>query len=327
MTRRVVLALAALMLLALLGGCAAQPAERTVFAMDTVMTLRLWGSEAAADDAVRCINQLEQQLSVTRPESEIARLNAGGSAALPPDTAELLRQSLALCQLTGGALDITIGPVAALWGFSTGDYRLPQADVLAAALRCVDYRAVSWQGDMFTLPQGGAVTLGAVAKGYAADVLCRQLRQAGAESAVLNLGGNVQTLGTRPGGGDWQIAIRDPADEGALLGTLWISGSAAVVTSGGYQRWFQEDGTVYHHILDPATGYPARSGLTSVTIVASSGLYADALSTAVYVMGKDAALALWRQQGDFDMVLVDDGGRVYQTGGLRLTGVEAEVLS
>ena len=327
MTRRVVLALAALMLLALLGGCAAQPAERTVFAMDTVMTLKIWGCEAAADDAVRCINQLEQQLSVTRPESEVARLNAGGSAALSPDTAELLRQSLALCRLTDGALDVTIGPVAALWGFSTGDYRLPQADVLAAALRCVDYRAVSWQGDMFTLPQGGAVTLGAVAKGYAADVLCRQLRQAGAESAVLNLGGNVQTLGTRPGGGDWQIAIRDPADVGAMLGTLWIPGSAAVVTSGGYQRWFQEDGTVYHHILDPATGYPARSGLTSVTIVASSGLYADALSTAVYVMGKDAALALWRQQGDFDMVLVDDGGRVYQTGGLRLTGVEAEVLS
>ena len=99
------------------------------------------------------------------------------------------------------------------------------------------------------------------------------------------------------------------------------------MTSGGYQRWFQEDGTVYHHILDPATGYPACSGLTSVTIVAGSGLYADALSTAVYVMGKDAALALWRQQSDFDMVLVDDGGRVYQTGGLRLTGAAAEVLS
>lgn len=316
-----------LILLVLLGGCTARPVEKTVFAMDTVMTLKIWGSSAAADDAARQINQLEQQLSVTRPESEIARLNAGGSAALTPETAALLRQSLALCRLTGGALDITIGPVTELWGFSTGDYRLPQPDELAAALERVDYRAVTWSGDTLTLPQGGAVVLGAVAKGYAADVLCQQLRQAGVGSAILSLGGNVQTLGSKPGGGDWQVAIRDPADSDALLGTLSIAGSAAVVTSGGYQRCFEEGGTVYHHILDPATGYPAHSGLVSVTIVAQSGLYADALSTAVYVMGKDAALSLWRQQGDFDMVLVDDDGRVYITGGLRLTGAEAEVLS
>ena len=145
----------------------------------------------------------------------------------------------------------------------------------------------------------------------------RQLRQAGVESAVLNLGGNVQTLGTRPGGGDWQIAIRDPADEGALLGTLWIPGSAAVVTSGGYQRCFLQDGQIYWHILDPNTAAPARSGLASVTVVSDSGLLCDGLSTALFVMGEERALEFWRTGGyDFDLVLVTADGRVVVTAGL-----------
>lgn len=315
------------LLLLMLCGCAAAPAERTFFAMDTVMTVQVWGSDDNAAAAVARVNALEAALSVTRADSAIAALNRDGSALLDADTAALLRQSLALAELTGGALDVTIGPIAALWGFSTGEYRLPAADEIAAALPLVDWSAAQWDGDRLTLPDGGGITLGAVAKGYAADELSALLTARGVECALLSLGGNIQTLGRKPDGSDWQIAIRDPADERAALGVLSISGSAAVVTSGGYQRWFEENGQVYHHILDPNTGYPADSGLSSVTIVADSGLYADALSTAVYVMGEEAAVALWRQQGDFGMVLVRDDGSVAVTEGLRLSGADAEVIS
>ena len=325
MTRRI--PALALLLALLLSGCATRPVEKTVFAMDTVMTLRIWGSEAAASAAAERLYQLDAALSVTREDSEIAALNRQGSAELSPETAALLRQSLDYCALTEGALDLTIEPVAACWGFTTGDYRLPDAVEIAAALATVDYRALQWDGDRLTLPSGGGVTLGAVAKGYAADQLVALLEARGVTAAVLSLGGNVQTLGTRPDGAAWRVAIRDPADSAGQIGVLEIEGTCAVVTSGGYQRCFESGGEIYHHLLDPATGYPARSGLSSVTIVADSGLYADALSTAVYVMGADAALALWRQQGDFQMVLVTDEGRILATPGLTLLEAEAEVIS
>jgi len=327
MKRRVVCCLLLLLLVSLLCACASQPTERTLFAMDTVMTLRIWGSNADAEAAAAELNALEAALSVTRSGSEIAVLNRSGSAELSADTAALLRRSLELCALTNGALDITVGPVAELWGFSTGDYRLPSAEAIAAALPLVDHTAVVWDGDRLTLPAGGSIVLGAVAKGYAADRLLTLLTERGVECAVLALGGNIQTVGTKPDGSDWQIAIRDPVDDSAYIGTLSVSGSAAVVTSGGYQRCFEADGQTYHHILDPQTGYPADNGLRSVTIVADSGLYADALSTAVYVMGEAEAVALWRQQGDFGMVLVRDDGSVAVTQGLRFSGADAGVIA
>lgn len=316
-----------LTLILLLAACTPQTAERTFFAMDTVMSISIWGSDADVDAAVAEIRALEASLSVTQPNSEIAALNRDSTAALTPETAALLRQALALGALTNGAVDVTIGTVAALWGFSTGDYRLPEASDITAALPQVDYAAVQWDGDRAMLPEGCAVTLGAVAKGYAADRLAALLAARGVDCALLSLGGNIQTIGVKPDGSDWQIAIRSPFDESKSLGVLSVSGNAAVVTSGGYQRWFEADGQVYHHILDPDTGYPANSGLSSVTIVAESGLYADALSTAVYVMGASAAVQLWRQQGNFGMVLVTADGTVQVTEGLRLSGVNAEVIS
>ena len=171
--------------------------------------------------------------------------------------------------------------------------------------------------DGMAAAHGAELDFGAVAKGYAGAVLAREMKAAGVESALLQLGGNVQTVGLKPDSSRWRVGIRDPwGGEDSYLGVLEV-GETAVVTSGGYQRYFEEAGTRYCHILDPATGYPASSGLASVTIVAEDGFLADGLSTALYVMGLDAAAEFWRSRDDFEAVLVTDNGRIYVTGGLR----------
>lgn len=170
---------------------------------------------------------------------------------------------------------------------------------------------------------------GGIAKGYAAEKCAKLLEAAGIEAALLSLGGNLQTVGTKPDGSAWAVGIADPENPTQAIATLTFTGSLALVTSGGYQRYFEEDGVRYHHILDPKTGYPARSGLASVTILAESGTLADALSTALFVMGLDAAAEFWRGSDDFEAVFVTDGGKIYATqdAASLLGGCEFEVIS
>lgn len=293
-----------------------EPVKDTFAAMDTVMTLTLYGGEADALDAARDrVLELDALLSVTDPDSDIAVLNREGTAALSPDTAKLLEQALELCAQTDGALDITIYPVVRAWGFTTGNYTVPDDGTLAALLKRVDYTRVTLEDGAAVLPRGTEIDLGAVAKGWTGDELAGLLREKGVESALLELGGNIHTLGSRPDGSDWRVAVRDPADAENYLGVVSVS-NQAVITSGGYERYFERDGIRYWHIMDPRTGAPARSGLASVTVVADSGLYGDALSTALFVMGRDAALDFWRARRDFEAVLVSEDGSVTVTAGL-----------
>ena len=310
--------------LSLLVGCAPAPAqaapmwESTFFAMDTVMNVRIYagGSEAllpAAEDRVR---ELEALLSVTDPDSEIYALNRDGSAALSGDAAGLLAGALELCGRTGGALDVTIYPVLRAWGFTTGEYAVPDGKTVGELLARVDYTQVALDETAGTvsLPAGVEIDLGSVAKGYAGDVLTGLLKVHGVESALLDLGGNIQAVGARPDGTPWRIGIRDPEGDGNI-GVVTVIGRA-VVTSGGYERYFEEDGVRYWHILDPETGAPARSGLASVTVIGDSGLLCDALSTALFVMGLDRALEHWRAHRDFEAVFVGEDGSVTVTAGL-----------
>ena len=169
-----------------------------------------------------------------------------------------------------------------------------------------------------TVPSGMALDLGAVAKGYTGDQAAAYIKEQGITSALINLGGNVQAVGTKPDGSLWRIGLRDPFSEGNV-GTLTVENSA-VVTSGGYQNYFMgEDGQVYWHILDPDTGYPARTGLASVTVVAPEGVKCDALSTALFVMGLDGALDYWRAHGDFELILITEDREFYLTPGLEDT--------
>ena len=298
-------------------GCApAQPLERTFFAMDTVMTLRLYqgGDGSLLDRAEARVRELEGLWSVTDGASEISTLNHDGSAELSPETADLLRTALDMCRRTDGALDISTYPVLRAWGFTTGEYSVPGGEAIAALLPLVDYGRVALEAGAAALPPGMEIDLGSVAKGYTGDALAALLKQGGAASALLDLGGNIQAVGSKPDGSPWRVAIRDPAGDGNI-GVVEVA-DQAVVTSGGYERYFEEDGVRYWHIIDPATGWPARSGLASVTVVGESGLLCDGLSTALLVMGREGALEHWRQHRDFEAVLVSEDGSVTITAGL-----------
>ena len=311
----------------LLAGCASGPAqtpaapERTFFAMDTVMTLRLYGGgdEALLDAAEERVKELEALWSVTDENSEIYALNRDGFTALSGDTAGLLANALELCERTGGALDITVYPVVRSWGFTTGEYAVPDSETIEELLTRVDYARVALDEAAGTaaIPDGVEVDLGSVAKGYTGDVLTGLLKAHGVESAMLDLGGNIQTVGTKPDGSLWRVGVRDPEGE-EILGVVEVV-DGAVITSGGYERYFERDGVRYWHIIDPATGAPARSGLISVTVVGDAGAVCDALSTALFVMGRDGAVDFWRQYRDelgFELILVDDDGSVTVTAGL-----------
>lgn len=325
--------LAFVLLLALfLTGCRAQAPEQTeFFAMDTLMNLKLWGDPdgKAAREVVQTINALASALSVTDAQSEIARLNETGSTALSEETAALLAAALKLSRRTDGAFDPTVYPLVRLWGFTGETQAVPGSAELQRALAAVGTENVLQSGQNVTLRNGAMLDFGGIAKGYAAEKCAKLLEAAGIEAALLSLGGNVQTVGTKPDGSAWAVGIADPENPTQAIATLTFTGSLALVTSGGYQRYFEEDGVRYHHILNPKTGYPARSGLASVTILAESGALADALSTALFVMGLDAAAEFWMGSDDFEAVFVTDGGKIYATqdAASLLGGCEFEVIS
>ena len=319
--------MALLLALLLLTGCAGQPAaspERgeeansiTVFAMDTVMELTAYGADdALMQQAEQEILELESRLSVTDENSEIYSLNQNGEEQLSPDTEELMERALEMCGRTQGALDISIYPVLRTWGFTTGNYQIPEASVLAELLSDVDYSQITLHDGRASVAGNMEVDLGSVAKGYTGDKITALLRENGISSALLNLGGNVQVIGGKPSGTPWRVAVQDPESDG-YLGILELRDKAAI-TSGGYERYFiGEDGQTYWHIIDPTTGSPARSGLISVTVVGEQGTLCDALSTALFVMGLDRAAEHWRQNRDFEAVFVAEDGSVWITSGLK----------
>lgn len=307
-------------LLLLLTACAPKAVQQQFFAMDTVMSITAYGSGAkeAVPEAVNRINALESLLSRTRAGSEVSALNTSGSAAISADAYQVLSLALEWNQITSGAFDITIAPVCAAWGFSgSGEHRIPSEQELIGLLALVDSSAVMLTENTAALGKPDMeIDLGGIAKGYAAGQAEQVLRERGVESALLDLGGNITVIGSKPDGSAWRIAIQDPSDSSAAAGTLSLTDCSAV-TSGGYQRNFEQDGAVYHHIIDPRTGYPADSGLLSVTVVCADPALGDLLSTALFVLGEEDALELWRGREGFELVLVTEDGRLVVTEGLK----------
>lgn len=312
--------------------------SRDIFAMDTYFVIRAYGPYAG-DALALCeqeVQRLEQAFSVTDANSDVARLNRGECIVPGEDTGKLLGEALRLCEATNGALDISLYPILKEWGFTTGDYQVPEAAKLRELLAYVDYRELpaaqenpdgpgnpentdnteNSENRGMQLPKGMEIDLGAVAKGYTGDCLIEQLRSEKVSSAILDLGGNIQVLGTKPDGSDWRVAVKNPFDPAKQIGVVAVS-DKAVITSGGYERFFEQDGKTYWHILDPQTGYPSERGLLSVTVVGDRGVECDGLSTALFVMGTEDAVEYWRGNARFEMILVTVDGRLLVTEGLQ----------
>lgn len=298
----------------LLSGCAPSPATHHFFAMDTVMTLQLYGSEADALACEELVKELEEKLSVTRAESEISALNATGTATLSADTAAVLEAGLRVHKETGGAFALSIYPAVRLWGFTEEQKQVPADAELEKVRPLVKDSAIRLEGKEITLAPGMALDVGGIAKGYTADRLALLLKERQVEHYFLSLGGNVQVGGGKPDGSPWRVGIADPQG-GDPVGVVELT-DGAVVTSGGYQRNFIQDGVTYHHILDPRTLKPAQSGLVSVSVVGQSGTLADGYSTALFIMGEQKALEFCADK-DIECILITEDGRVVVSEGLK----------
>ena len=299
-----------------------EPYSRDIFAMDTYMTVSAYGDagEKAVDAAVKEINRLDALLSTGKASSEVSELNANAGGKLSADTNALMDAALDLYESTDHVFDITIYPVMKLWGFTDQNYKVPSEGDLKAALTLVDASTLDYNKSKKTVAftvDGTQIDFGGIAKGYTSATVAQLYKDHGVTSGLVNLGGNVQTVGFKPDGTEWRIGIQDPEDENDMLGVV-TTHDKAVITSGGYERNFEEDGVVYHHIIDPATGHPADNGLISVTIVSEDGTLADGLSTSLFIMGKDKAIEYWKAHSkDFDFVLCEEDGTLVVSKGLK----------
>ncbi len=291
------------------------------FAMDTLVQMTVYGEHA--DEALAAASQelqaLDTLFDATNIKSEIWRINHQPSPVTAVDARVLdtIAAALDTSLSTDGAFDISVYPLVCAWGFPDQKYRVPSDEEIAALIKYVDYKQIVLNEDTIQLNPGMQIDLGGIAKGYTSARLIDLFSETGIDHALVSLGGNVQVLGTKPDGQPWKIAIQDPQAEG-ILGTVLVS-DTAVITAGSYQRYFSVDGQTYHHILNPSTGYPAYSGLLSVTVVCEDAARADALSTALFVMGLTDALDFYRNHDGFEAVFVTDDGRVVYTDGLAFT--------
>ncbi len=307
-----------LFLCLLLSGCKAQTAEAQGFAFDTILTVRLFGGgEALAQEALSLADAAERRLSCHLDGTEIAALNAGGEVTLSASTADLLALSLDVYDKSGGALDIGLGGVSALWDFKSVPPALPDEDALEEALSHAgaDKLALDGARAHLTDPQA-QIDLGAVAKGALADEMAAFLTEEGVSSFLLDLGGCICVRGGKDGA-PFRIGVEDPRD-GGILGVVSLQ-SGVASTSSGAQRGFTLDGKRYHHILDPSTGYPAEAGLLSVTVFSDSGALADALSTACFVLGEEGAAELLALYPGTSALLLTDKGETRIIGEVAFT--------
>ena len=325
--KKIIALVICLLMLVPLCACGDDMIQKQVFAMDTVMTLTAYGSKAQTglDAATGVITSLASSLDPEVEGSYANLINSakGENTIVTPQIAEMLSTALDVCKKSGGALDLSVYPLYLAWGeFNETTGRIPsdeEIDALLANIKFSETSITEFSGESnfsVRMPADTQISFGAVAKGCASNSAIDAMRKAGVESGIVSLGGNVQTLGLKPDGTKWTVAVEDPNDTGSYLGTLSV-GETAIVTSGNYQRFFiGEDGIKYHHLLDPKTGRPVENTLLSVTIICEDGTLADCLSTAMFVLGENGAMQYWRENGGFDMILVTKDNRVICTNGL-----------
>ena len=315
-------------------------AQSINYGMSTVMTHRAFGKHAeeslraVRDEAVR----LEELLSRFIPVSEISRINRSAGIKyerVSGDTYEVLSRAIELSRYSQGLFDVTVGPLVTLWDNGKDTFKPPEDSSIRQVLPLVDYT------DLLLDPYekaaglqriGQSIDLGGIGKGFAGDKLLEVFKKYGISSAYTNIGGNVVALGTKPDGSQWRVGIRHPRQENSLIGLVAVA-DKAVVTSGDYQRYFiGSNGKRHHHILDPSTGYPAESGLVSVTIVADNSTAADALSTVMFIAGMEKGLELLKSFSGTEAILIDMNLLVYVTRGLKDCfqagdGINIEILN
>lgn len=288
---------------------------------DTVITITVYGkgNEDLIQDCFDMAGHYEQLFSRTIADSDVSRINnaAGAYVTVDEETADLIRKSLYYCELSGGVFDITVGALSDLWDITNNPGILPAEEDIQAALDTVGYEYISVQGNQVALThEGTKLDLGAIAKGYIADSMKEYLVSQGVTSAMINLGGNVLTVGEKPDKTPFRVGIQKPFDEtNQTIGAVDID-DQSVVSSGNYERYFELDGKIYHHIMDTSTGYPVDNGLSDVTIISAQSIDGDALSTTCFSLGLENGMELIESLPDTEAIFITEDAEIYTTSGI-----------
>lgn len=309
-----------------LGACgdsspdAMTPHSRTGLYFDTVITITLYGNASKANkrlkETFKQAEYYENLLSNTVKGSDISKINNanGQYVKVHKDTLEALEVAVKYSEQSDGVFDLTVGDLSDLWDFKNNTGTVPDRQALNQALEHIDYRNVEINGDRVRLKDPDAkIDLGGIAKGFIADKMKAKLEKMGAKSGIINLGGNVLLIGKRPDKTAYTVGVQRPfSDDGTALFTIKAC-DTSVVTSGTYQRYFEKNGRIYHHILNLQTGYPYNNGLDSVTIITKQSTEADALSTTVFCMGLDKGLAYVNSLNGVEAVFVKTDGTIVKS--------------
>ncbi len=295
-----------------------EPLSMTGVFFDTIVSIDIWnGTQEILDHCEELCSTYEQMFSATIETSEISQINnAGGQAVdVSEETADLIRLGIKYGEISDGAFDITIAPASSLWNFTDNEEKvLPDKEKLAEAVSHIDYRCVEVTGTSVRLTDPEAqIDLGGIAKGYIADQLKQYLKSEGIEHALIDLGGNILTVGGRYDGTPFRIGLQKPfADNGTAIATLELTDQSAV-SSGNSERYFEKDGIIYHHILDPDTGMPVQNNLFQVTIISDSSADGDALSTSCYALGLEKGMELIKSIEGTEAIFITDDYEIITT--------------
>jgi thiamine biosynthesis lipoprotein len=300
-----------------------EPISKTEFVLDTYCKVVIYdkSSEEVLNKAFDKLNEINVKMNASNEDSEITNISkkAGiGYVKVSDDTYYVIKKGIEFSQLTGGKFDITVGPLVKLWGIISPNPHVPTEQELKVTLPLIDYKNVLLDDankSVMLKVKGMSLDLGGIAKGYAADAVSKVLMENGVKHAIIDLGGNVITLGSKVDGSDWKIGIQDPdSTRGDYLGIVSVT-NKAVVTSGIYERFFEVDGKRYHHIMDTKTGYPVDNNLASVTIITEESINGDALAKA-FCMGLEKGMEFVKQQKGIEAIFVTKDKKVYITPGL-----------
>ncbi len=294
----------------------------TNFIMDTVIEQKLYGKNAqqASEEIERRLREYEQECSMYLEQSLVSRINRNAGlqyTEVTPQCLELLERSIQFSEQSQGLFDITVAPLTRLWNITGEDPHVPSEEKIAQARELVNYRDILIDGNRVMLRRKGqAIDLGAVAKGAACNIVWETAEQYNIKTGYVSIGGNLVVLGEERHGQPYRFGIRDPqGDSSEAIGSISLTGKT-MATTGAYERWFEQDGVRYHHVLDPKTGYPAESDLLSVSVISQDGMLADCLSTTLFIEGKQEALRRMNEE-DYQLVVVDKQGTVYCSESLR----------
>jgi len=290
------------------------------FYLDMVITLSAYVEDAKIlNDALEECGRYENLLSRTIEGSDVWNINHanGESVEVSDDTIEILKTALKVSELSHGAFDASIAPVSTMWDFTSGAAVLPDAGALEKAAEKVDYTKIEIDENRVTVPEGMMIDLGGIAKGYIADAVKGYLMDRGVESGILSFGGNIVAIGTKPDGSEWKVGIQDIDQPTGSYMLVAKNVGGSTVTSGIYERGFELDGTYYHHILDPKTGWPVQNELASVTIFSESSMWGDALATAAFALGTEQGIQLIDSLEGIEALFIARDRSVSYTAGAR----------